>query len=111
MGMSADVFAIGPFRRDLVPYLTHLPERYATTREEAVLIERIFSTEGSHRGRELATCFGIDPWDFRDHALYAERVDIAGLRAMSDPCGQQKSIERFVRLRAAGYRFFFRPNG
>jgi hypothetical protein len=112
MGMCAEVFAIGPFRRELVPNLTHAPERYAATREGAILIERIFSTpEGSNRSHQLATCLGIDPWDFRGHALDATRADVDGLHAMFDPYGQRASVERFVKLRAAGYRFFFRPNG
>ncbi len=112
MGMSADVVAIGPFRRELVPYLTHAPERYAATREGAVLVERVFSTpEGSTRSRELATCLGIDPWDFRGHALDASRADVDALRALFDPYGQGAWVARFVALRAAGHRFFFRPNG
>ncbi len=112
MGMSAEVFAIGPFLRELVPHLTHVPERYAATREGTLLIERVFSTpEGSSRSRELATCLGIDPWDFRGHAVDASRADIERLHGMFDPYGQSVWVQRFVALRDAGYRFFFRPNG
>jgi hypothetical protein len=112
MGMCAEVFAIGPFRSELVPHLTHAPERYAATREGALLIERVFWTpEGSSRSRELASCLGVDPWDFRGHAVDATRADVDRLHGMFDSCGQSAWVQRFVALRAAGHRFFFRPNG
>ena len=130
MGMSADVIAIGPFRRELVPYLGQPVELHAATRDGATIVLRVFETsEGSSRSRELAACFGVDPWDFQSHALDAARADLPGLRELfrrgheGDPVAPRLDdakieaplfvdvVERFVRLRDAGFAFFFRPNG
>jgi hypothetical protein len=130
MGMSAEVFAVGPFRRELTPHLSHPAERYAAVREGSIVVELVFSTpEGSSRSRELASCFGVDPWALGQHMLDPSRADLGALRALFDPdarcdrhrdeappapchgCSRRDAVARFLALRAAGHRFFFLPNG
>lgn len=110
MGMSAEVLGIGPFRHALVPYLRHPAHRYAATREGAIIVEVVCATPGgTARSHELARCFGVDPWNFGEHAVDPWRVDLAALRDLfaSEPI----SVERLLALREAEFRFFFRPNG
>lgn len=118
MGMYGQVLGIGPFRTALVPYLTHPAERYAGTRDGAVIVEVVFETpEGSSRSRQLAACFGVDPWDFSSHKLEPSRVDLDALNAMfgSSTRGAGSAppapLERFLRLREATFEFYFLPNG
>jgi hypothetical protein len=110
-----------------VPYLRHPAERYEATAEGSLLVELVFSTpEGSTRSRGLASCFGVDPWDFGRHALDASRADLAALRALFNPDARSAAhgegvttppgpccddVARFLALRDAGYQFFFLPNG
>lgn len=109
MGMSAEVLALGPFRRALVPFLSHPAERYAATREGVTLVECVFRTpEGSSRSRELAACLRVDPWDFNTHAFDPWRVDLDALRELF---GGDAGCEAFIALREAGFEFFFLPNG
>jgi hypothetical protein len=108
MGMSAEVLAIGPFQQRLLPFLDQPPERHATTREGAMLVVSVFEAfEGSTRSRELAACVGVEPWDFKTHVFDPWRADLAALRASH----AAHRVERFIRLREAGFEFFFRPNG
>ncbi|NMO17417.1 hypothetical protein HPC49_06820 [Pyxidicoccus fallax] len=130
--MSAEVLAIGPFHRGLLPFLDQPPERHATTREGAVLVVSVFrAPEGSTRSRELAACVGVEPWDFKSHAFDPRRADLGALRDFhagyfrceehakaraEHPCDAceracEAPVERFVRLRDAGFEFFFCPNG
>lgn len=133
MGMSAEVIAIGPFQRHLVPYLRHPPERYVATREGATLVESVMSTtEGTARSRALAACLGIDPWDFNAHAidpfrllradvdalylLFAREATcsvhrLPGRQATCEGCERASPVTKLLHLRAAGYTFYFRPNG
>ncbi|XXX74630.1 hypothetical protein WMF30_43970 [Sorangium sp. So ce134] len=132
MGMSAEVLAIGPFRRDLVPHLCHPAERFEATVEGALIVERVFYTpEGSSRSRQLASCFGVDPWALGRHALDPFRADLGALRelfahearcalhrggapaseAACPRCSRLDAVAKFLALREAGHQFFFLPNG
>ncbi len=130
MGMSAEIFAVGPFRSELVPHLRHPAERYEAVAEGSIIIELVFSTyEGSTRSRRLASCFGADPWALGQHALDPFRADLDALRALfgSGAAGaldldratpaagpgrdENGDVARFLALRAAGYQFYFLPNG
>ncbi|WP_146654803.1 hypothetical protein [Labilithrix luteola] len=119
MGMYGQVLAIGPFRAALVPCLTHAAWRYDGTRDGAVIVEVVFETpEGSSRSRQLASCFGVDPWDFSTHALDPWRADVEALRAMFSvetvadaPPASGGPVGKFLRLREANFAFYFMPNG
>ncbi len=110
MGMSAEVIAIGPFHPSLIEHLEYPSRFYEHTREGATIIEPVFATpDGSSTSRELAACFGVDPWAFGTHALHADAADIERLRRLFQP--DEFLVENFLALRAAGFHFYFRPNG
>ena len=110
MGMSADVLAIGGFRQELIPFLTHAPQRYEGTRPGAMIVECLFEEFGS-QGRtashELAAALGAKAWDFSTHELRLERIDLEELESLVG----RPELEKFKALHAAGFRFFYRPNG
>jgi hypothetical protein len=109
--MYGQVVAIGPFHATLRDVLYDPAARHLRTAEGSIVVEPVFATpEGNSRSRELAGCFGVDPWDFGAHALDAERADLDRLRAMFRH-DAPAAADKFVRLRAAGFRFFFLPNG
>ncbi len=108
MGMTADVLAIGPYRSALTEHMEYPSELYTNTREGATILRELFQVyEGSTRSRELADCFGIDPWDFNQHELDPARADLPKLRQMFG----EKEVATFQALRDAGFKFYFRPNG
>jgi hypothetical protein len=109
MGMTAQVLSIGPFRRDLARHLHYPPDLYAGTQEGVTVVSVLFECFGSTQSRELAACFGIDPWDFNQHRLDPHAVDLARLRALYSLDGGL--IEAFLALREAGFAFHFMPNG
>ena len=116
MGMSAEILALGPFDPALVPHLTHPPERYARVRPGALLLEPVTpATPGSTCGHELAEAVGATAWDFDTHALDVARIDWDAMRValgrFLDAAAVDPIIDRFRALAAAGFRFWFRPNG
>jgi hypothetical protein len=108
MGMNAEVIAIGPFHRSIIPFLQYPADQYANTREGVTIAEKVFFIEsGTSESRKLAACFGVDPWDFNHHELDPRSADLDHLR---DLFGEE-AVRSFVGLRDAGFRFFFLPNG
>ena len=108
MGMNAEIVGIGTFRRAIVPYLQYPEAFYANTREGVHIIDTIFYVEtGSTESRRLASCFGIDPWDFNQHEFDGTKADLTSLRELFS----DEEVRRFVGLREAGFKFFFLPNG
>lgn len=108
MGMTSDVLAIGPFGDAILDHMEYPPKFYVDTREGAPIVRTVFQVyEGSSRSRELAGCFGIDPWDFNQHELDPARADLAKLRATLGP----DEVATFEALRGAGFKFYVRPNG
>ena len=110
MSMSAAVLAIGGFREDLIPLLSHSPQRYEGTQDGAMIVECLFTRFGS-QGRtashELAAALAAKAWDFSTHELRLERIDLEELESLVGSA----EVEKFKALHAAGFRFFFRPNG
>lgn len=114
MGMCAEIIAVGPFKRAIVPHLEYRPEAYISTREGAYITEVLFGIiEGSSLGREFSTLLGVtDPWDFNQHRLDSSRFDIDGLRRFADTYPDyRRSVDVLMALRDAGFEFHFRPNG
>jgi hypothetical protein len=107
MGMNAEVLAIGPFQSAIVPHLEYGADLYSKTREGAPVIRFLFECEHSPQSRELAACFGVEPWDFNQHHLNPSTADVQRLTAAFDAA----DVEVFVALRAAGFDFYYVPNG
>jgi hypothetical protein len=107
MGMDAEVIAIGPFSEAAVSFLTYPAEVYANTRPGTTILDKVFTVESgdSDESRELARLVGAEVWDFNTHELDPSKVDLAGLAERFD------GVERFVGLAAAGFRFYYLPNG
>ncbi|MCD0169308.1 hypothetical protein [Deinococcus sp. 23YEL01] len=107
MGLDAEVLAIGAFRRDLVEFLEYPADFYKNTRDGATVIVTVFQAVTSDLSYELASYFGIDPWDFNSHVLDPEKVDVDRLR------GSEFSdrVEAFLALKASRFTFYYLPNG
>jgi hypothetical protein len=116
MGMNAEILGLGRFDPVLVPHLMHPPERYAHVRSGALLLEKVVpATPGSSTAWGVAAAVGVSPWDFDTHALDVTRIDWDALRraiaAYTVDSDVDPIIARFQALAAAGFRFWFRPNG
>ena len=114
MGLHARVLMIGPFTAALVPHLPRPPDAYAGLREGATIVEALSeAAPGSSSTAELAEALGVDPWDFAAHHLSPNRVDREKLAAVISSWGREADpvIARLNALAAAGFRFFFRPEG
>jgi hypothetical protein len=109
--MYGEVLGIGPFRQELVPYLQQPEAWHQHTRDGAVIVVPVFSApEGSTRSRHLARTMGAEAWDFSTHAFDPWRVDLGTLRGFLNP-NEEHQLECFLKLRDAGFEFFFMPNG
>ena len=114
--MNARVLMVGPFTASLVPHLSRPRDAYAGLREGAIIVEPLApSAPGSSSSRALAEALGVAPWDFNTHAFPPERVDREALRrvvsGLADVRDADAILARLDALGAAGFRFFFRPEG
>jgi hypothetical protein len=107
MGCDAEIIAIGPFSKRLVPALGYPAEQYQGVADGVIVITCVFDAFGSTQSEKLAQCFGVGRWELGRHVLDATRADLATLRCDFD----EQSTEHFLALREAGFQFYFMPNG
>lgn len=114
MGMCAEIVAIGPFQRWLIPHLDYPEEHYADTREGAIVTLLLFGIlEGSSLSRDFANLLGVtDPWDHNQHKLDPRNFDREGLMLFGAAYDTyDKDVNTLLTLANAGWEFHFRPNG
>ena len=108
MGCNAEIIAIGPFSKRLIPALGYGEEQYRGVADGMTVITCVFGDRsGSTESEKLAQCFGVGRWELGRHVLDAARADLATLRRDFD----EQSTEHFLTLREAGFQFYFMPNG
>lgn len=106
--LSAEILAVGPFRRELVPYLEYPDSAYAATREGTpVVVCFVDVYRNSPEVYALAACFGADPWDFNTHVLDPWQADLEALRTLLLDEDDRYYVSKLVALRAAGFQFYF----
>ncbi|NMO17418.1 hypothetical protein HPC49_06825 [Pyxidicoccus fallax] len=104
---SVELLAVGPLGPSVVELLDYDAERYTGVPDGTKVITRLFDVYGNdEESRELAACLGADVWDFNTHALDPWRADLDALSRLAG--GDDVLVRRFSKLRAAGFRFFFR---
>jgi hypothetical protein len=113
MGMDADVIAIGKFQKSIKHCLDYHPSYYKDVNETSKVIVTVFSCNTTDASRRLAKALSIDPWDFNQHNFNPNQVNITLLREMVEEgfLEDEKWIDDFLRLKEAGFEFFYRPNG
>jgi hypothetical protein len=105
VGMNAEVIAIGPYSEAVADHLAHPREYYAETRLGTTVLVKVFEGVTSELSCKLASCFGASAWDFNTHELDPTKADLEALSSEFD------GVANFIALRAAGFRFFYMPNG
>ncbi|MBX9677500.1 MAG: hypothetical protein K2X38_01970 [Gemmataceae bacterium] len=107
MGMDAEVIAIGPFSEAATAFLTYPADNYSAARPGTTIVDKVFCVESGSTSEscELARLVGVEAWDFNTHELDPSKADLAGLAERFD------GVARFVGLAAAGFRFYYLPNG
>lgn len=107
MGCNAEIIAIGPFSKKLIPVLGYSEEQRRGIAEGTTVITCVFGEcSGSTQSEKLAQCFGVGRWDLGRHMLNAAKADLTMLRDFDE-----HSTENFLALREAGFQFYFMPNG
>ena len=111
MGLSAELIAIGPFARALVPALEHSAERYVHTTPGATVISTVLTAPGTSTSHELARACGVEAWDHKRHALDPEAIDLAAIERLAQTLGSPDAAKALATLIAAGFELYYRPNG
>jgi hypothetical protein len=117
MSLCADILAWGPFNADIAQYLEYNTDAYRSTMPGALVVTELFGiVEGSHASGQFAACLGIsDVWDFNQHKIDPEKIDVNRLRVLLEGLDERKryakQLEALLALRASGFQFVFRPNG
>jgi hypothetical protein len=107
MGCDAEIIAIGPFSKRIIPALGYPEEQYRGVADGATVIACVFDAFGSTESEKLAQCFGVGRWDLGRHVLDASRADLDTLRRDFD----ERGTEHFLTLREADFQFYYMPNG
>lgn len=108
MGLDAEVYAIGKFSRAIKDYLDYPAEFYKDMREGIQVFVFVFEAFTSSQSYALAEAFGASAWDFNTHKLDPDKAD---LQKLKDAEFDDTDITQFLKLRDAGFEFYYRPNG
>ena len=103
MSMTSDILAIGPFDSSLIEYYEYPNDFYKETKNGVRIIEYVLGGSGTTHSRQLADCFGVDPYDFNQHELNPHTVNLKKLKEIVEP----QEFEAFIAFRDAGYSFHF----
>lgn len=82
--------------------------------EGSIITEILFGIiEGSSLSREFAGLLGIsDPWDFNQHRIKNENINIEGLKKFVQVYRDyEDDLYRLIKLKNKGFEFHFRPGG
>ena len=112
--MEATLMAMGPYSPAVAPFLEYAEEFYKDTRIGATVLTTVFFCNTTDSSRGLAQALGIDPWDFSQHFIPAEKLDEdrqAEIKTWAEELGKQEDLPDFDALRAHGFTFIYRPNG
>ncbi len=114
MGMEAVLMAMGPYSPAVREFLEYGDQFYSGTKIGTTVLTTVFICNTSDSSRGLAQALGIDPWDFNQHFIPAERLDSmrqGDVKAWAEELGQREDWLDFEALRAHGFTFIYRPNG
>lgn len=114
MGMCAEIIAIGHFTKEIAEYLEYSSYVYKDTCEGSVITEKLFGiSEGSPLSTRFALLLGIsDPWDFNQHKINNENIDVDGLKEFVQMyTDYEGDLTRLLLFMSHGFDFHFRPEG
>jgi len=115
--LFVEMFAVGPFKHELVPHYEYPAEHYARTKEGVPVVRKLFGIlEGTHVGTEFALALGIDnPWDFNQHKVDPQTIDFDALTTLLSPLefadDYLKELRALQAFASEGYDLYFLPNG
>ena len=100
-----ELFAVGPFRRELRGCLDYPERYYASTRDGATVITTVLGLHTRLAWDVLTAHLGVVPDDLTTHVVDALTADPEALEAVLD----ERELAAFTRLRDAGFQFYFSP--
>ena len=106
MGLDAQIIAVGPFSRQIVPALEYPEPDYARVKDGATVVSNVFLAMTSEESHKLAACFGVGAMDLGRHELNPHVADLRALTEISD----EENVNSFLALRDHGFKFYFLPN-
>lgn len=114
MGMSAEIIAVGPFSPDVAGLLGYPARLFVNAKDGAIVTCRLFGiAEGSTLSKQFAALLGVsDPWDFNQHQIDPNMIDVSGLEAFGQQYADYEAdVQALKALLKAGFAFHFRPEG
>jgi len=114
MGMCAELIAVGAYTKNIIDVLDYPIDRYKSLNNGSIITVRLFGIiEGSSLSRKFAELLGIsDAWDFNQHKIINEKINIEGLRKFVETYEEYADdLDKLIKLKDNGFEFHFRPEG
>lgn len=116
MGTDAALVAIGPFSEDVVKYLCYPSECYEDTKQGNTVYTIICWMSTTSGSEQLAEALGVEPWNFNQHFLLAEKIDVAKFVAVMKDSRDgnfdlDETMDVINTLKGKGFLFIYLPNG
>jgi len=115
MGMDAELYAIGPYSKAVASALCYPADFYEDVPEGALVVTCVAYCCTSDGSRGLAHALGFEPWAFERHCDILSHTPLEDVNlplfAESVVEGRSDSVADFIQLAAAGFKFYYLPNG
>ena len=108
MGLEAQLFAIGPFTKEIADCLDYNKEYYEDTKEGATVTSRFFMCVSSFMSAELAEAVGCDVWDFNTHNVTYNRFNEPIFAELDYEGTERTQLNRLIK---AGFTILYMPGG
>ncbi len=110
MATSAEIVAVGPFRKDLVDHFEYPSDHYVNCRDGQLVLTAIATVDGRSLSEDLADAIGVDaddPSTWRIDPKNIKDWDLTETLSRSS-CGDEVDGSHLRRFAAAGFTLFFR---
>ncbi len=112
MSTRSHIMAAGKYKPEISDLLEYSADFYKDTLPSTTVFTTLFECVTCDQSRMLAEYCGVQVWDFNTHEIKIEFCSLPSLDELSErlECGVGETA-RMLRLKAAGFKFFFRPEG
>lgn len=111
MGMDAELYGLGKFKRCIVGHLDYSEDSYKATPEGCDIMTLVIVCNTTRSSEDLANALGIDPWKFESHRLTITDQILGALKDFAEEHDMEEEWEDLKALAEEGFVFQYMPNG
>ena len=107
MGLTAQVIGIGPYSPEIAWALEYSDTYYANVERGATVVTNVFIASWTEDSHQMAEAFGFGAFELGKHHIVPANANHERIRQLFS----DEELQQFLALAAAGFEFYYLPNG